>query len=41
MYIDRDGLFDSIIRNKLEGVYDDIGWSLNLNKYKEKFFNFI
>ena len=40
-YIDRDGLFDSIIRNKLEGVYDDIGWSLNLNKYKEKFFNFI
>ena len=37
-YIDRDGLFDSIIRNKLEGVYDDIGWSLNLNKYKEKFF---
>jgi len=40
-YIDRDGLFDSVIRNKLEGVYDDIGWSLNLNKYKEKFFNFI
>ena len=32
---------NSVIRNKLEGVYDDIGWSLNLNKYKEKFFNFI
>ena len=39
-YIDRDGLFDSVIRNKLEGVYDDIGWSLNLNPFKAKFFNF-
>ena len=39
-YIDRDGLFDGVIRNKLEGVYDDIGWSLNLNPFKAKFFNF-
>jgi len=39
-YINRDGLFDSVIRNKLEGVYDDIGWSLNLNPFKTKFFNF-
>ena len=39
-YIDRDGLFDSVIRNKLEGVYNDIGWSLNLNPFKKKFFNF-
>ena len=39
-YIDRDGLFDSVIRNKLEGVYNDIGWSLNLNPFKAKFFNF-
>jgi DNA polymerase elongation subunit (family B) len=39
-YIDRDGLFDSVIRNKLEGVYNDIGWVLNLNPYKSKFFNF-
>ena len=39
-YIDRDGLFDSVIRNKLETVYDDIGWSLNLNPYKAQFFNF-
>ena len=39
-YIDRDGLFDSVIRNKLEGVYDDIGWSLNLNPFKAKFFTF-
>ena len=40
-YIDRDGLFDSVIRNKLETVYDDIGWSLNLNPYKAQFFNFL
>jgi DNA polymerase elongation subunit (family B) len=39
-YIDRDGLFDGVIRNKLEGVYDDIGWDLNLNPFKAKFFNF-
>jgi hypothetical protein len=39
-YIDRDGLFDSVIRNKLEGVYNDIGWVLNLNPFKAKFFNF-
>jgi hypothetical protein len=40
-YIDRDGLFDSVIRNKLEGVYNDIGWVLNLNPFKAKFFNFL
>jgi DNA polymerase elongation subunit (family B) len=39
-YIDRDGLFDSVIRNKLEGVYNDIGWQLNLNPFRAKFFNF-
>jgi hypothetical protein len=39
-YIDRDGLFDSVIRNKLETVYNDIGWVLTLNPYKSKFFNF-
>jgi hypothetical protein len=39
-YIDRDGLFDGVIRNKLEGVYDDIGWNLNLNPFKAKFFTF-
>jgi hypothetical protein len=39
-YIDRDGLFDSVIRNKLETVYNDIGWVLNLNPFKAKFFNF-
>ena len=39
-YIDRDGLFDSVIRNKLESVYSDIGWQLNLNPFRAKFFNF-
>ena len=39
-YIDRDGLFDSIMRNKLETLYSDIGWELNLNPHKSKFFNF-
>jgi DNA polymerase elongation subunit (family B) len=39
-YIDRDGLFDSIIRNKLETVYADIGWELSLNPYKSLFFSF-
>lgn len=39
-YIDRDGLFDSIMRNKLEGVYQDLGWVLNLNPNISKFFNF-
>lgn len=32
-YIDKDGLFDSIIRNKLETIYSDIGWELELNKH--------
>ena len=39
-YIDREGLFDGVMRNKLEGVYSDIGWDLNLNPYKNKFYNF-
>ena len=39
-YIDRNGLFDSVIRNKLEGLYLDLGWVLNLNPNISKFFNF-
>jgi DNA polymerase elongation subunit (family B) len=27
-YIDRDGLFDSVIKNKLENVYQDINWGM-------------
>ena len=39
-YIDRDGLFDSVIRNKLEALYSDINWQLNLNPFRSKFFTF-
>jgi hypothetical protein len=36
---DRQKIFDSILLNKLEGFYNDLGWTLNLNPYKEMFFN--
>ena len=39
-YADRQKVFESILLNKLEGFYDDLGWSLNLNPYKNIFFNF-
>jgi hypothetical protein len=39
-YIDRDKIFDSVIRNKLENLYNDLGWVLNLNPNINKFFNF-
>ena len=39
-YADRQKVFDSILLNKLEGFYDDLGWTLNLNPYKDVFFNF-
>jgi hypothetical protein len=39
-YIDREGLFDSIMRNKLETLYNDIKWELTLNEHISKFFNF-
>ena len=39
-YADRQKIFDSILLNKLEGFYDDLGWNLNLNPYKDIFFNF-
>ena len=39
-FADRQKVFDSILLNKLEGLYDDLGWHLNLNPYKDIFFNF-
>jgi len=39
-YIDRRKSFETIVVNKLEGFYSDLGWTLNLNPYKTKFFNF-
>ena len=40
-YADRNKIFDSILLNKLEGFYSDLSWRLNLNPYKDIFFNFI
>ena len=39
-YADRKKIFDSILLNKLEGLYNDLGWRLALNPYKEMFFKF-
>jgi DNA polymerase elongation subunit (family B) len=40
-YIDRDGLFDSILKNKLESLYLDLGWgAVVLNQNINKFFKF-
>jgi len=36
---DRKKIFDSILLNKLEGFYNDLDWNLNLNPYKDMFFN--
>ena len=36
-YIDKDEIFNSVIANKLETIYSDLGWSLNTNKYLDKF----
>ena len=38
-YADRNKIFDSILLNKLEGFYSDLSWRLNLNPYKDIFFN--
>ena len=38
-YVDRKKIFDSILLNKLEGFYTDLGWILNLNPYKRQLFN--
>lgn len=37
--LDRQKTFDSILLNKLENFYDDLGWVLSLNENKHKFFN--
>jgi DNA polymerase elongation subunit (family B) len=40
-YIDRDGLFDSVLKNKLESLYSDLGWgAVVLNRNINKFFKF-
>jgi len=37
--IDRNKIFEAILLNKLENFYDDLGWRLNLNPFKDMFFN--
>jgi DNA polymerase elongation subunit (family B) len=40
-YIDRDGLFDGVLKNKLESLYSDLGWgAVVLNQNINKFFKF-
>jgi len=39
-YIDREGIFDSVMRNKLQTVYNDIGWDLQINENIARFFTF-
>ena len=40
-YIDRDGIFDSVMKNKLETIYQDLGWGAPvLNTNVSKFFTF-
>jgi hypothetical protein len=40
-YIDKEGLFNSIIKNKLENIYKDLNWgAVILNQNVNKFFKF-
>jgi DNA polymerase elongation subunit (family B) len=39
-YADKQKVFESILLNKLEGFYNDLGWSLSLNPHRNKFFKF-
>ena len=38
-YADRKKVFESILLNKLDGFYSDLGWNLNLNPHINQFFN--
>jgi DNA polymerase elongation subunit (family B) len=39
-YIDIDEIFESLLANKLRNLYDDLGWELELNPHRSKFFKF-
>lgn len=40
-YIDKNQMFDSVIRNKLENLYEDLGWgAVIFNENVNKFFTF-
>jgi len=41
MYVDREKAFNSILKNKLESFYQDLGWGgLTLNTFVDDFFSF-
>lgn len=40
-YADRKKVFESILLNKLEGFFGDLGWDLTLNPYADKFKSFV
>ena len=37
-FADKEKVFDTILLNKLEGFYDDLGWKLVTNPYVNQFF---
>jgi hypothetical protein len=37
-FADKEKVFDTILLNKLEGFYDDLGWKLVTNPYINQFF---
>ena len=37
-FADKEKVFDTILLNKLEGFYDDMGWKLVTNPYINQFF---
>ena len=40
-YVDIPKSFDTILKNKLESFYEDLGWGkLTLNTYVQQFFKF-
>ena len=40
-YVDKSRAFDTILKNKLESFYQDLGWGdLTLNTYVQQFFKF-
>ena len=40
-YADRKKVFESILLNKLEGFFGDLGWDLTLNPHADKFKSFV
>ena len=37
-FADKEKVFNTILLNKLEGFYDDLGWKLVTNPYINQFF---